>query len=293
MSQGLGALTAFASFPAPALDALAELAEERELASGESLFGEGEPGDAIFVVASGEVEIRKGERVLARLQAGQTVGEMALLEEARRSADAVATQASRVVRFDREAFASFLQAHPECGALFYFETGREMSRRLRCTSEYLMTVFEVGRIVAAGHGVGALAEAIVTRLLRDVEEAACGRVLLRHPLADEVQVVGRAGSTDLEDERLRGIASAHEAEPGFHDVVEGRAVVGATLHGERWVVIGALLLEKSGDETPFTVEQEIVLEAVAHQAEQGIRAAWAREEQADRERLERHRQQGY
>ena len=76
-------------------------------------------------------------------------------------------------------------------------------------------------------------------------------------------------------------------------MLEGRAVLGATLRDARREVMGALLLEKSGNETPFTVDQEIVLEAVAHQAEQGILAAWTREEDAARERLERHRQQGY
>lgn len=293
MSGGLGALAAFASFPEAALGPLAALAETRELGAGEALFREGEAGDAIFVVAAGEIEIRKGDRVLARLHPGQTVGEMALLEEERRSADAFATEAARVHRFDRQAFGAFLRAHPECGAPFFLETGRELSRRLRRTSEYLLTVFEVGRIVAAGFSVDRLADRVLERLFADVEAAVCGRVLLRHPLADDVEVVARAGATDLDDDVVRRVAARHASEPGYHDVAEGRALVGATLYGERRAVMGALLLEKQGDETPFTVEQEIVLEAVAHQVEQGILAAWAREEQAARERLERHRQQGY
>ena len=245
------------------------------------------------MVTQGEVEIRKGDRVLARLHAGQTVGEMALLEVAPRSADAVATEATRVVRFDRAAFGAFLETHPACGVRFFFETGREMSRRLRSTSEYLMTVFEVGRIVAAGHAVAgpgrpdpgsAPARPGGGRVRPPAPAAPAGRRRRDRRARGEHGPRGRP---------LRGVAERHVAEPGFHDVVGGRAILGATLCGEGGEVMGALLLEKDGDEKPFTVEEEIVLEAVAHQAEQGILAAWAREEQAARERLERHRQQGY
>jgi len=293
MSGELGALAAFQSFPEAAVEELFGLAEAKDLEPGDALFREGDPGDAIFVVRQGEIEIRKGERVLARLHSGRTVGEMALLEEERRSADAVATGPARVYRLDRVAFVEFLVSHPECGAPFFLETGRELSRRLRNTSQYLMTVFEIGRIVASGYPVPELATRILARLRQDMSVAACGHVLLRHPLADDTEVVGRDGATELDDDALLALAATHADRPGFHDRLDGRAVLGATLRDARHELMGALLLEKSGDETPFTVDQEIVLEAVAHQAEQGILAAWTRAEDADRERLERHRQQGY
>lgn len=293
MSHELGALSAFRSFPEAALETLAVQATPQDLTTGDVLFCEGDAGDSVFVVASGEIEIRKGNRVLARLHAGRTVGEMALLEEESRSAEAVATEATRVFRFDRVALAEFLQTHPECGAPFFFETGREMSRRLRSTSEYLLTVFEVGRIVASGLGVEGLVSRIIERLLRDFPEADAGRVLLRHPLAEDVEVVGRGGDAGLDDDTALAVATRAAPEPGYQAIVDGHAVLGATLTDDRGEVMGAVVIEKKGDESPFTVEQEIVLEAVAHQAEQGILAAWARAEQADRERLDRHRLQGY
>lgn len=293
MSHELGALDAFCSFPEEAVAALSGLAVPKDLEAGDVLFREGDPGDVIYAVVSGEIEIRKGGRTLARLHVGRTVGEMALLEEETRSADAVATEATRLQAFDSQAFNAFLLAHPECGAHFFYETGREMSRRLRRTSEYLMTVFEIGRIVAAGHAVGELAHRIVERLLHDVEEAASGRALLQHPLAEDLEEIFRAGASKLDGEGLLAVAERHAGEPGFHDVAAGCAILGATVSNERGEVMGYLFLEKADDEEPFTVDQEIVLEAVAHQAEQGILAAWTREEQAARERLERHRQQGY
>ena len=53
--------------------------------------------------------------------------------------------------------------------------------------------------------------------------AACGSVLLRHPLSDDTEVVGRAGTTDLDDDALLALAATHAASPGFHDRIEGRA----------------------------------------------------------------------
>lgn len=293
MSGKLGLLAAFQSFPEAAIEELADLAEAQDLEAGAALFREGDPGDSIFVVEEGEIEIRKGERVLARLRTGQTVGEMSVLEDAGRSADAVTTGPARIYRFDRAAFLDFLVSHPECGAPFFLETGRELSRRLRHTSAYLRTVYEVGRIVASGLSVPNLTARILERLLADLAAAESGHVLLRHPLADDIETIAQAGAADLDDDVLTALVTEHAADTGFCCALDGRAVVGATLRDPRQRVMGAILLLKSGDETPFTVDQEIVVEAVAHQAEQGILAAWSREEAADRERLERHRQQGY
>ena len=51
----------------------------RDYASGCVLFREGEPGDFMYVIQSGTVEIRRGERVLAILPPGEFLGEMALI----------------------------------------------------------------------------------------------------------------------------------------------------------------------------------------------------------------------
>ncbi len=292
MKDKLAALEAFRNFPDEAIEDLAGLAESIDLEPATSLFDEGDPGDSIFVIESGEIEIRKCERVLARLRAGQTIGEMAVLEEQDRSADAVATRPTVVYRFERLAFVDFLVARPECGAPFFLETGREMSRRLRNTSAHLMTVSEVGRIVASGFAVPELAARVIERILNDNAVAACGRVLVRHPLADEAEVVARAGESDIADEALESLLAGHARETSFQDLLAGRSILGATLRSESGEPMGAFIIEKRDDESPFSVELEIVLEAVAHQTEQGINAAWTRAEQADRERLERHRQ-GY
>jgi CRP-like cAMP-binding protein len=64
--------------------------ETRTLTPGAELFREGDPGDGLFLVVSGEIDVMKrgpaGERPLARLGAGAVLGEMALLTSEPRSA---------------------------------------------------------------------------------------------------------------------------------------------------------------------------------------------------------------
>jgi CRP-like cAMP-binding protein len=81
------------------------------------LFEEGQPGDFMYVVASGEVEIRRkvgeSDRVLAVLPPGDFFGEMAILNSRPRSATAVVRVDSRLVVIEGKTFEAMLRARPE------------------------------------------------------------------------------------------------------------------------------------------------------------------------------------
>lgn len=81
---------------------LATLSKEKRLAAGEVLFREGDPGDHLYVVLDGQVRISKnlsgaGEEALAIMGRGDYFGEMALIDEEPRSADARAHDDGAVV----------------------------------------------------------------------------------------------------------------------------------------------------------------------------------------------------
>jgi CRP-like cAMP-binding protein len=96
-------------------DALERFA--RELPAGTVLFEEGQPGNEMYIVVSGEVEIRRQvggiERVLAVLPAGEFFGEMAILNGRPRSATAVVRTAARLFVIDGTTFEAMLRARPE------------------------------------------------------------------------------------------------------------------------------------------------------------------------------------
>lgn len=97
------------------IDALERFA--RDFPPGTVLFEEGQPGDYMYVVQSGEVEIRRQvgetERVLAVLPPGEFFGEMAILNGRPRSATAVVRTAARLLVIEGKTFEAMLRARPE------------------------------------------------------------------------------------------------------------------------------------------------------------------------------------
>jgi len=109
-----------------------------QFAKGNEIFAEGDLGLAMYVIESGEVEIRKklgGEdRVLATLGKGDFFGEMCMLEEgAPRSAAAYATEDVTAVIIDQSAFTFILKHNPEIAIRMM----RKLVRRLHQTTDLL------------------------------------------------------------------------------------------------------------------------------------------------------------
>jgi CRP/FNR family cyclic AMP-dependent transcriptional regulator len=96
---------------------LASLSKERKLASNQVIFREGEPGHEMYIVLEGRVMISKyipgaGEEALAFLERGDFFGEMALIDNAPRSADAKADEGGAVVlAIPREVLEGILDIH--------------------------------------------------------------------------------------------------------------------------------------------------------------------------------------
>jgi CRP/FNR family transcriptional regulator, cyclic AMP receptor protein len=95
--------------------------------AGEVLFEEGESGDLMFAVADGLVELTHGGAIIEKIGPGGIVGEMALVDDAPRSATATTATETRVVRVDREHFAYLVQEHPT----FALQVMSVMAERLR------------------------------------------------------------------------------------------------------------------------------------------------------------------
>ena len=96
---------------------MARTLRARRFRRGEVLFHEGDPGDALFVVASGAVKVflpsEDGEEaILATLRRGDFLGELALLDGAPRSASAVALEATETLALPREQFLALVAAEP-------------------------------------------------------------------------------------------------------------------------------------------------------------------------------------
>jgi CRP-like cAMP-binding protein len=97
------------------------------LQPGAVLFREGDPGDAMFAITEGRVELSHLGTVLEDFGPGSILGEMALIDEAPRSATATVTTEARVVRVDKDHFNYLVQEHPT----FALQVMTVMAERLR------------------------------------------------------------------------------------------------------------------------------------------------------------------
>lgn len=86
--------------------------KRRQLRAGDVIFKEGEPGEEFFVVDSGKVAIRLGNRTLDILAEGQIFGEMALIDSGPRSASAVAETDCVVIPVSEKQFLFMVSEAP-------------------------------------------------------------------------------------------------------------------------------------------------------------------------------------
>jgi CRP/FNR family cyclic AMP-dependent transcriptional regulator len=117
---------------------LAALFEERSCNAGETLFHRGEPGDELFLVKEGRVNVFVtsdiGDRItLANAMPGDVFGEISLLDGGPRTASAAAVDPTTVLTLDRDKLLELVQRHPHVA----LDLLSVMGQRLRATDELL------------------------------------------------------------------------------------------------------------------------------------------------------------
>ena len=92
-------------------------AYERQFATGDVIYDAGQPGEALYVIQSGHVELTRadteGARVVARYGPGEFFGEIAVLLGRPRTTRAVAVSDARVLQLDRATFEAMCVDRPE------------------------------------------------------------------------------------------------------------------------------------------------------------------------------------
>jgi CRP/FNR family transcriptional regulator, cyclic AMP receptor protein len=111
-------LPLFASLGAEEQALLAKVVDTRKLNAQELLFKVGDPGHAMYVVSSGEIELsitdHAGQKiVLTECRKGDVFGELAMLDAGARTATARAIEASELVELDRDDLLLLVSKRPE------------------------------------------------------------------------------------------------------------------------------------------------------------------------------------
>jgi CRP-like cAMP-binding protein len=100
----LKSIDLFSQIPGEDLAQIALIATEEGRDEGEDIFGEGDVGDALYLVLEGKVRVHRGDKAIAELGEKECFGEMALLDTAPRSASVTAMTDISLLRISREEF---------------------------------------------------------------------------------------------------------------------------------------------------------------------------------------------
>jgi CRP/FNR family cyclic AMP-dependent transcriptional regulator len=104
--------------------------EHQAFPAGQVIFREGEPGEVLYIVVEGQVDILLGDQWLETLRPGDILGEMALIEDRPRSATAIARTDCLLTPITRPHFLTLIQRTP----LFAIQVMRVLAQRLRRTN---------------------------------------------------------------------------------------------------------------------------------------------------------------
>jgi MFS family permease len=107
----LRSLPLFAELPTPALEGLAGALAPVTVPAGTVLIRQGDPGDAYYAIAAGELDASRDGHFLRRCGRGEGVGEIALLRAIPRTATVIAHTAATVYKLDREPFLTAVLGH--------------------------------------------------------------------------------------------------------------------------------------------------------------------------------------
>ena len=107
----LRSLPLFAELPAPAIEGLAAALAPVHAPAGTVLIRQGDPGDAYYAIAAGQLDVVQDGRFLRRCGRGDGVGEIALLRTIPRTATVTAHTAATVYALSREPFLTAVCGH--------------------------------------------------------------------------------------------------------------------------------------------------------------------------------------
>ncbi|ADK84918.1 MscS Mechanosensitive ion channel [Desulfarculus baarsii DSM 2075] len=154
----------FQGVSAPDLLAVADRMNLLTFGAGEMLFNEGDHGDSLYLLAQGRAQVIKrtpegGQALLATLEEGQCLGEMALLLGLPRTASVRLERDSRVVEIKADLFRELIRAHPS----FLDHLSRLVDQRQRANQELAQALAQQKTADAAG-GIGQILRKIKSAL---------------------------------------------------------------------------------------------------------------------------------
>jgi CRP/FNR family transcriptional regulator, cyclic AMP receptor protein len=146
----LGKVDLFSGIRPEGLERIAAICSEQSFRVADVVFREGEVGDKLYLILEGKVRISRevsgmGEEALAVLGPGQAFGEMALIDEFPRSADARVHERCRLLVLTKEQLEDLLLLEKDLAYEILWNFIRILSARLRETNDKMTFLSVTGK----------------------------------------------------------------------------------------------------------------------------------------------------
>ncbi|MBV8588231.1 MAG: cyclic nucleotide-binding domain-containing protein [Verrucomicrobia bacterium] len=141
----LATIPIFAGLNADALSALSAAVEEAAFPAGETVVQEGEPGNRMFIIHTGQLQVVKrlaqpDETVLAAFGPRDFLGEMSIIECVVRAASILAIEDSHLFALKGTDLYRLFKRQPDQYAIVILNIARDLSRRLRAIDEKFVAI---------------------------------------------------------------------------------------------------------------------------------------------------------
>lgn len=193
---------------------------------GQTLFAEGSKGESLYFITSGHVRIAKklkdrgdgppAYKELAILGPGDCFGEMALIEAAARSADAIAQGPVSLLRLDRTDLNRWLTSDPRLAMTFFAQLVHVLSARLRTSSGELTLLYDLSSLLMEPFaGSKDLLDKAMTRVMSYLESGWSAGAYVYNEFTAELDLVDTEGDYEKVKDSLK--LPANPAASGWLD----------------------------------------------------------------------------
>ncbi|MFH0802479.1 MAG: cyclic nucleotide-binding domain-containing protein [bacterium] len=295
------------------LRALSMGVTERTCPRDEHVFEEGEPGDAMYFILSGEAAVLKtvdreknDYKSLGIIAEGEFFGEMALFDNQPRSATIMARTDLDLLRISRHDLMELPDMDAKTATDVLSGMIVVLSKRLRESGREQVAVYETGKVIASCRNISELIEEVFSIVMRAVPAADSGILALYNKFTEEFEIKKSTGfkAEELGDLGLSGSEPLlrilrksrifHEGNPSEEELFkdgrfsDAKALIAyPLLSGDNF--LGFLALFSHSRERAFTSAQKNLLIGISSQVAPALENASFRKEEDDRMRLRRIR----
>jgi CRP-like cAMP-binding protein len=193
--QELRLIPIFANIKPETLGSLSKLLKEERFTPGQCVVREGDHAESMYIIRSGEVEVRKAihrehekYKTLAILEEGDLFGEMAVFGEEFRSADVVVRKDSVLWKLDYNELFNVLRTDPTGGIKILQVIITILAARINSLNRELTTLYELGQLLPRLNEIEDLTKAVFELVMTHIEPAEMGLLAILNIFNEEFDI---------------------------------------------------------------------------------------------------------